>query len=67
VGSVDPIPATRFLDAAQAAGCDVVWISPDEIMSLPLVEGAVISQRALERHSELPPRSSTSVERSSAR
>lgn len=50
MGSVDPSPVSRFVATAQAAGCDVAWMQAEDIANLPLVEGAVVSRRALERY-----------------
>ncbi len=53
MSSTDTERGNRFIAAAQAAGCDVEWMHVEDLASLPLVEGAVISRGALERYPAL--------------
>lgn len=47
-GTQTPVPA--FIAAARAAGCDIEWMRVEDLASLPLLEGAVISRGASERY-----------------
>lgn len=53
---VDSAKKRRFVAAAEAAGCDVEFMSVDGVGDLQLADGAVISRSALERYPQLAPK-----------